>query len=475
MNTAQQVAKNTSVVMGGDLTFRLISLLVIAYLGRYLGPVGFGKYNFVFAYLSLFGVISNLGLQTILVREMSREPSTAPKLIGNAYIIRTLLTILAVALALIAISFMSYPPDTTSYIYVASFTLLFISFSDFYATIFQANLKMAYREIAKLTFKLIESVLIFWIIFSQGTLMQVMIVHVFAEMVKTLISFVYSRKLVIPKLEIDVELWKYLMKEALPISLAGVIFIIYARIDIIMLSMMQGDASVGIYSAAHKLSEPLSLIPIALLTSVFPIMSASSKTSTESLIRLYNLSTRYLYIITIPISVGITVLAEKIIRLIYGAEFADSALVLQLLIWTLVVSSAAYVLTDLLISTGKQKQYSGGMAFSAIANVALNYILIPKYSYNGAAIATVLTNLVLFLASFYFCSKQLHLPPVRSTVIKSTIGGILMGAVVYYFMEVNIVLQIVLGAGIYLMSLLALKTFSSEDFYIIKRVLLKTR
>ena len=165
MSTVQRVAKNTGVVIAGDLIFRMISLFVIIYLARYLGTVGFGKYNFVFAYLSFFGIITDLGLQTILVREMSRDASITPKLIGNAFIIRLILTIFAVVLSMIVITLMSYPADTTSYIYMAAFTLFFISFSDFYATIFQANLRMEYKIIARLVFRILSAVLILWIIF----------------------------------------------------------------------------------------------------------------------------------------------------------------------------------------------------------------------------------------------------------------------------------------------------------------------
>jgi O-antigen/teichoic acid export membrane protein len=473
MNTVQRVAKNTGIIMGGDLIFRLISLVVTIYLARYLGTVGFGKFSFVFAYLAFFGIITDLGFQTILVREMSHDASTAPKLIGNAYFIRLILTVLAVLLSMIVIPFMSYPADTTTYVYIAAFTLLFISFSDFYATIFQANLKMEYRVIAKLAFKIISASLILWIIFSHGTLMQVIIALVFSEMVKTLISFLFSRKLVRPRFEIDFELWRYLFKESLPIALAGVIFIIYFRIDVVMLSMMQGDAPVGIYSAAYKLSEPLSLIPIALLTSMFPIMAASLKTSEERLIKIYRLCVRYLFIIILPIAIGTTILADKIIFLVYGAEFYGSATALQILIWALVFTSAGYVLTNLLISIGKQKRYTSSMVLCAIANVTLNFILIPIMSYNGAAIATVATNAVLFIASFYFVSKHLQLPPVRKTLIKSVISGLIMGTFVYYFIDVNIFLQVFLAAVIYLAALLTLKTFYEEDWDIVKRMLSK--
>jgi len=470
LSTVQRVAKNTGIIISGDLVFRLVSLVVTIYLARYLGKVGFGKYNFVFAYLAFFNIITDLGLQTILVREMAREPTHAPKLIGNAYIIRWILTVLAVASSIIVITLMSYPTDTTTYIYIASLTVLFISFSDFYRTIFEANLRMEYNIIAKLTFKVLSAGLIFWIIFSHGTLMQVMIALVFSEMVKMLISYSFSRKLVKPRFEIDFGLWRYLLKEALPIALYSVIYIIYFRIDVVMLSMMQGDAPVGIYSAAYKLSEPLSLIPYALMISLFPIMSASFKSSEERLIKSYKLATRYLLIISLPIATGTTILADKIIFLIYGTEFAGSATALQILIWALVFTSTNSVLLSLLVSMDKQKLNTVSIASCAIVNVILNFILIPILSYNGAAIATVATNIVLYIASFFFVSKHLIVLPIHKILIKPLISSVIMAGFVYYITDLNIFLLVPLAAGIYLVALFVLKEFQKEDVDMMKKI-----
>ena len=471
LSTVQRVAKNTGIIISGDLIFRLVSLAVTIYLARYLGTIGFGKYIFVFAYLAFFGVITDLGLQTILVREMSRDPSMAPKLIGNAYIIRLTLTVFAVVLSVVIISFMSYPADTTTYIYIAAFTVLFTSFSDFYRTVFEANLRMVYNIIAKLTFKVLSAALILWIIFSHGTLMQVIYALVFSEMVKTLINYSFSRKFVRPKFEIDFGLWKYLFKEALPLALTSIIWIIYFRIDVVMLSIMQGDASVGLYSAAYRLTDPFSLIPNALVVSLFPIMSASFKTSEERLIKSYRLGIRYLLIITLPIAVGTTIMADRIIFLIYGAEFADSSTALQILIWTLIFISINSVLSKLLVSINRQILNTLNLGICTIANIVLNLILIPLMSYNGAAIATVVSEAAFFIICFYFVSKHLRALPIHKIMVKPMISGLIMGAFVFYFINLNIFVIVLLAGVVYLTALLALKTFSEEDFTMFKRII----
>jgi len=469
LSTVQRVAKNTGIIISGDLIFRLISLVVVIYLARYLGKVGFGKYSFVFAYLAFFNIITDLGLQTILVREMAREPTRASKLIGNAYIIRWILTTLAVASSIIVITLMSYPADTTTYIYIASLTVLFISFSDFYRTIFEANLRMEYNIVAKLAFKGVSATLILLIIFMKGTLLHIMIALVFAEMVKTSLNYLFSRKFVKPQFEIDFGLWKYLFKEALPLALSSVIWVIYYRIDVIMLSVMMGDAEVGLYSAAYKLCDPLSLIPGALMMSLFPVMSASFKTSRRKLEQSYRLSFKYLLIITLPIAIVVSFLSDKIIMMIYDAEFAGSAIALKILIWGLVFASGNAIFGNLLTAIGKQKLGTYITALCAFGNITLNLILIPRMSYTGASIASVITAFLAFMMSFYFVSRNFRVVPLHRISAKPFISGLIMGVFIYFF-DINMILLILCATVIYSLSLLFLETFTEEDVEVFKKL-----
>jgi len=471
VRTVRKIAKNTGVIIAGNVIFRLISLFVIIYLARYLGTGGFGKYSFVFAYLAFFNIITDLGLQQILVREMAREPSTAPALIGNAYVIRLLLAVFAVGLAIVIITLLQYPDDTTSYIYIASLTLLFISFSDFYGTIFEANLAMEYNVIAKLAFKFISAGLILWIIFSHGTLMHIMIVLVFSEGIKTLLSYLFSRKFVRPSFAIDFGLWRYLLKECLPLALTSVIIIIYYRIDVIMLSMMNGDDAVGIYSAAYQLCDPFSLITYALMMSLFPLMSGYFKTSEDKLIRTYTLAFRYLVIIALPVAMGTMFVADKVILLVYGAPFADSSSVLQILIWAVMFGMVQPVFSNVLVAIDRQKLIMLSTAFCAAVNIVLNFILIPVMSYNGAAIATVATTIVFLVSTFYFVSKHLQIIPVHKTLAKPVIGVLVMSGSIYYLADLSLFILVPLAAGVYLVTLLVLRTFSDEDWDMVKSVI----
>jgi O-antigen/teichoic acid export membrane protein len=173
----------------------------------------------------------------------------------------------------------------------------------------------------------------------------------------------------------------------------------------------------------------------------------------------------------LPITIGTILIADKIILLIYGVEFAGSITALQIIIWALVFTSINIVLFNLLVSINQQKLSTVTLTLGALLNVALNFVLIPMLSYNGAAIATVMTKAIVFGANFYFVSKYLQILSLHKLLVKPLISVSVMGAFVYYFDDFNIFLLIFIAILIYSVSLLILRAFSEEDIDIIKRAL----
>lgn len=474
MSTFYKVLKNTGIMLVGNIIFRLISLFVVIFLARYLGVESFGKYNFIFAYIGFFGIITDLGLGTILVREMARKNESMAKMLGNAYIIKIILSSLAIFLSILTITLMGYPADTTTYIYMATIILLFQSFNDTFRTVFQTTLKMEYDIISKLTYKIVSATLIFYLIMVKGTLFQIILVLIFSEILRTLLNYAFSRKIVIAKFDIDLTLWKCLFKESLPIALSSVFLVIYNRIDIIMLSLMKGDLAVGLYSAAYSLSEPLVLIPYAIVTSLFPVMSRSFKSSTDTLAKSYGMGFKSIIILMLPITFGTMLLSDRIILLIYDYSYAGSITALQILIWSLFLVSVNYLLISILTSIDKQKLATLSMGVCVVANIVLNYLLIPLYSYNGASIATVATELILLLMSLYFVHANIVTPPIHRLYQKPLAACLVMGVSVYClnnFTDINIYLIIISAAIVYTLVLLRMKIFSTEEKAIIRRIL----
>lgn len=469
----QRIAKNTMVIILGHILSALIGLVVVAFLARYLGTARFGLYNFVFFFLSFFGVITNLGIDTILVREISRDKSRAANLIGNSIVMKLILSVLAIVLASTVVILMGYPFHTVKLVLIASLSLT-LAFGSLYEVIFQVNLKMEYPVVARFLGRLFSLVLILLVIFFKGTLVHLTIVTILSNLPVIFLMRYWSGGLVKPKLKIDFTVWKHLLGESWPVALIIFFSLIYVRIDIVMLSLMKDDKAVGLYSAAVKLVESLGIIPAAFMLSIFPLMSKYFKTSPDSLRRSYRLSFKYLMVIIIPIAFGTTLLSNQIILRLYGKTFIGATPALAVLVWSQVFIFGAVVIGNTLVSVDKQRIELFLAAIAAVANVILNFLLIPQYSFVGAAIATLISYAIAPAIALIMKSTRLYAIEMVKAMVKPIFSSALMGITLYYlavYYLPSLVLAIAVGAVTYLITMTIIRGIDFEDVRFSQKIL----
>lgn len=474
MNTVRRIAKNTLVLTAADIISKILSFILVVYIARYLGDVGFGKYSFAFAFTSLFLILSDLGLGTVTIREVARDKSEASKYLGNTAIIKFFLSLLTFSLIFIVINLMNYPRDTTIAVYIIGLSLVIGSFSGVFRSMFHAFERMEYDALLAVMEKIIVvSLGVFVLLSGYGLVALVsvfLIGSIFNLSASVLVTF---KKFARPKFEIDLSFWKNIIKESIPFATALIFVSIYFYIDSVMLSVMKGDAVVGWYNAAYNLLLALIFIPSIFMMAVFPVISGFFKTSKDSLKIVYEKSSKYLFTIALPIVVGTVLLAENIIYFIYGNVFSHSILALQILIWTFLLISVNAVLYNILGAINRQVTIMKVTAACAFVNVVLNLILIPKLSLIGASIATVATEIMLFVFYFYAVSTSVCILALHKIAFKPIIAASLMGVCVFYLREYNIFLVVLLAAIIYFVLLYALRAFTDEDLDLFRQAFLK--
>ncbi len=222
-----------------------------------------------------------MGVHQILVREAAKEPEKAGKLIGNGTIMQICLSLVALFLAFVIINIINFPESTKNALYIATLGLL-ISGTGAFGIIYEVKLKMEYSLMFNLANRIVFLILIFLAISNHWGLNFLILASVLATLTHNLLMVLFAKKLVKVSFEIDLPLMKQLLKEAIPIAIASVFTIIYFRIDVIMLSFLRGDAEVGLYSAAYRLTDALVFLPTVLTTSTFPLMSKYYKDSFDS-------------------------------------------------------------------------------------------------------------------------------------------------------------------------------------------------
>lgn len=435
------------------------------YTARYLGVDGFGELSFALAFTGLFGIFIDFGLNTLIVREVARDNMLAGKYLLNVIGMKALLSVITIIMIAFTINFLDYSNHTMNIIYIVALSVIFNSFSGIFYSIFQAYEKLAYQSFGMILNSVLLLAGVMVAISQDFDVFGFAYIYFIVSIILLGYTFVVNlKKFVFPKIEIDFGFWKHIIKQALPLALIGIFVTINQRIDRIMLSSMIDMTSVGVYSAASNLILVLEFIPAAYIMSIYPFTSRlhSSKKQLEFILER---SIKYMSMIGFPIGVGTTLLADRIIFLIYGQEYFPSISALQILIWSNVIIFVAILFNNLLISTNKQALVSKQIGIVAVANIIMNFILIPEYSYIGASIATVMSSLIGFIILYYSVSKNGYScsTALISSIMKMIISCSIMAIYIFIFNELNLFVLIFSSALIYFIVLWATKIFDDVD------------
>lgn len=407
--TARRIAKNTASLMVADAVSKGLLFLLIILIARNLGDVTFGKYSFAFAFTSLFAVFADFGLSTLTIREIARNREYAGKYLGNISLIKLLLSIITGIFIVISINLLDYPLDTILAVYFAGAYVIVNSFNQFLRAFFRAFEKMEYEAVTRITERIILFIAVASMLHFGYGLVPIISVFFIVSVFNFFVTIVLVlKRFVKPSYDIDLKLWKEIIKEALPFGLTAVFVVIYFKIDTIMLSIMINDATVGWYNAAYNIVDGLMFVIAGSLTgALYPLMSNHYKSSNK-IKEVFTKSFRLLFFVGVVVALIVTAFSDKIIFIIYGAEYANSVMALKILIWAFFIICISTVSSTLLNSAGKQKIVAIGTCLGAILNISLNLFLIPRYSLEGAAFATVITEVFGFLIYFYYVMKIIN-------------------------------------------------------------------
>ena len=471
MNTVQRIAKNTGVLFVSQVISYLLGFFYMMYMARYLGVAAFGILSVAIAFTRIFSTLSDLGLSTLMVREVARNRSLGAKYLANISLMKVILVSVTFGLIALTVNIMGYPERTITVVYFVALSVIFMGFTQVFYGFFRAFERMEYQGIGQM----LNAALIFGgvvlAIKYRFSVVGFALLYPFAGVIVLGYNLTITRlRFPTPSsasgtkaLEFDWSFWKRTLKQSWPLAAAGIFHTIYFMIDRIMLSKMKGDAVVGYYSAAYNLISALSFIPSAFAVSLLPVMSNYFKTSRVSLNKLYQHSVRYMYLLALPITVGTILLSKRIIFMIYGVEYLHSARVLSILIWAELFIFVEVIMSHMLLSINKQKIILFTAGIGATINVVLNFLLIPGMSDTGAAIATVASDIYFVISAAYFLSKYGYKLNFARIIPIPLAAAAIMGVFIYYFSQTTLLILIPLSILIYFAILFVTKYISNED------------
>lgn len=464
MVVARKIAYNVVFNTIAKVFSTALALVSMGFITRYLGKDGFGNYATVLAVFAFFSAIADLGLYYIAAREISRAGADEEKIIGNVFSLRLISSLVVFLLAFIIIAFFPYSGEVKKGIIIVALSFVFSSSYMVLNGIFQKNLAMDRVAIVELLGKIIQVGIIIVAVKSNWGFTAI-ILSLLAYMVFnfTLILFL-SRRYLRFKLRFDFAYWKIFLKESLPVGAAGIITFLYFKLDTILLSLLQSSADVGTYSAAYKIIENLTFYPAMVAGLILPLLSRYIFTDRVQFENIADKTFKVLLVTIIPIALATFFLADGIIGIIGGADFVESAPVLQILVFALFFIFFGNFFNNILIVANQQKKMMVLLGVCAIFNILANLILIPLYSYKAAAVVSVATEALVVILAIILIRKEVKYFPKIHYGGRIAVTALVMGAFLYFSSPFNFFLRAAGSVAVYGLFLWLTKAVAKEEF-----------
>ncbi len=428
MSLGTKIAWNTLVQIIGKALSVSLGVLITILLTRYLGPAGFGTYTLVVVFVTLFGTLGDWGLTLITIREASKDSVDAGKIIGNVFVIRLLLSVVAVGASILAVYLLPYSPQIRMFVVLASFYLVALSIKTSFQIIFNVKLTMYYWAITEITTNLLAILLILFLIITHQGIAQIILAFNLCHLVAALCAAFLGYRLLPLTFSLHAKTTRLLLAETLPMGAILVIFTIYNRIDTIILSLYKGEVAVGIYGTSYRIYEVLVLGGAYFSNSVLPLLSNLAHNDKKEMALLYQKSFVVLSWMGIGVALLNFLLAPVFVWVLGGSKFLPAIAPLRILSLALVVSYFNHLNGYSLIALGKQKYSLAIAACVLFINLAGNLIFIPHFSYLAAAWMTFVTEGVIVLLSMAVLKKEIGIG-LNFALYRDTTQSLLVAAI----------------------------------------------
>ncbi|MEK7160987.1 MAG: flippase, partial [Patescibacteria group bacterium] len=405
------VAQNTTFLTVASIGQKIISFVYFTFVARMIGVGNTGQYFFAIAFTTIFTVIADFGLGPVLTREAAKYPEKTEIYARTIFWAKFFFAIISYGLIALTVNLLNYSAELKTLIYISGVTMFFDSLHAAFFNVFRANKNLIYESIGVVGSQFLTLIIGTVALLTKQPLYWLIIAYT----IPSFFNLIYSRLAVAHVFKfsyhfaLDKEILKSFLRFAVPFALAGIIGRLYSYSDSIIMSKMLGKEHLGWWSVPYKITFAFQFIPIALSTSVYPVMSALSLRGRAEIGALFEKAWRYLFTIVFPISFGLFVLAKPVILKLYGETYSPSIVVLQILLISLIFGYLSFITGSVLNATNQQKIQTSLFALALTINVVMNLSLMPKIGITGAALSALTSNLVLCLVGFYFARKTIEI------------------------------------------------------------------
>ena len=458
---SQPVKNFLFLILGNGIRW-ILSFFVTVYLARVLGASGFGKISFAFSIFAYGVLLSDLGLTILGIREVARKKNNIDELSSNILSLRLILALISFTILLLFSLFAPLQKDTRVLLTLYSFSIFFYAF--YLDWFFRGRERMANIAAASIITQIIYVILVFSFVNQANDIIRIPFLWfagIGAGAIFLFLIFYLTKHHF--RFHVDFSL----LKLSIPVGIAAIMNQVYFHFDLVTIGLIKGESDVGLYNAGFKLVTFLLSVDTAFAWVYFPMVSRFFVESKEKLKSLVFAGTKLILLFAVPLAFGGTLLAGRVINLIYGEQFTGASDAFRILIWAIPLTSIQTIFAFGLLGCNLEKKYSLGMVIGTFINIVLNLILIPFLGIKGAAAATIISEIVMLIAMFFWFKKILYVPFLKYS-IKPLIATIIMLIIMLLLWRIPTVYLIICAVFVYSLVLWFLKGVTKADLKLLR-------
>jgi O-antigen/teichoic acid export membrane protein len=403
VNVSQRVLYNTLAQIAGKVALALAGLATLRLATSYLGVEGFGEYAIVLALAPILLAFVDLGISTLLARELVQSPERREQLAG------TLLWFRLAASAVVVIGFSALAPflpyehHVRVGLVIAAAGVSLLSLGSFATPFFQVSLRLDLAALLDGLVAVLMVALVATVTLLDLGVLALVAVHAAVGLVNVASAVFLVRRFWRPSLHFDRRLARRLLADGLPLAAVIVIGLLHFRVDAVLLSLLRPAEDVGVYTVAYRFLEQSLVLPGVFMAAVFPLLAAAVRAGDAA--DVVRKAFSFLLVVGVPLALALVVLAEPLVALVAGDGFEAAALPLRILAPALVFTFVNAVFASLLIALNRQRALILVSLAGLTLNVLANLYAIPRFGYTGAAVTTVVSEALGLCAVFVLARR----------------------------------------------------------------------
>lgn len=466
-----RIMTNSLLLLFESIVVRMSGFVYTLMIARQFGIFEFGLYGSILSFLWVGMSLAEFGLTYVLTRDMAQQRNRSTELFSGAIIIIMPLFLVSTIGILMVATLFGYSRLFVAILAFGSIGVLGNVMVLLAGAVLRAFERMLFLCIVN-SIVAMSSVIggVVWLQCGAGIL-EIMLLFVVTPIVNAVILVGYIRSCFIHfSFAEGKAICSTLIKESVPLAIFGLCSVIVLRYDIIVLSKTRGMVDAGVFCAARNVTDTLSLVVSSVIGAAFPFIAQRWYQSRQMATKYYELTLRFFLIFAMAATMGVFVLADRIVILLYQNRYMDSVECLKTLIWAFGLNALGGPVSMILIIT-KEKllKYTIYTVPIMLISVFMNSLLTPIYGPRSASAIAVMTSMLAFLVKVVVVRNIL---PNSRTWIKvgwrSLFASVVMGYVLYSLHSLPLPILIAVGLVAYVGTLFGLGEFRTEYLWFLR-------